>query len=155
MADDFDKNIVDPSEHKEGSDKQDKDILQWFKDNLHHLAEDVYHEHKDKLQNALQSLKDWLSSQEEKVQEDTINELSQLRSSIEKLDGNVKEPRVDVAPEVMSSQSHFDRSEQAKKGIEQSYENINTMIQEAPNDTNPIAAVIGRLMGKILKTEKT
>jgi hypothetical protein len=56
---------------------------------------------------------------------------------------------------VISSQSHFDRSEQAQKGIEQSYENINTMIQEAPNDTNPIAAVIGRLMDKILKTEKT
>lgn len=149
MAEGFDKNILDPSEkNKEGEDNN-KDILDWFKDNLQHLAQDIYHEYKDKLDNALQSLKNWLSLQEQKVQKDTINELSQLRSSIEK----VIISNNSVSWEIPLSWSTFDRSEQAQKGIRQSYQHIDAMIQSSPNDTNPIAAVVGRLMKKIIETE--
>lgn len=151
MADDFDKNSVNPSEKSKEESDDNKDILVWFKDNLQHLAQDVYDQSKDTLDNALKSLKNWLSLQEDSVQKETINELSQLRSSIEKVrkwDDVVSSVDVPV-PHADS----FKRSPAAQKGIEKSYKNIENMIAAASDDKNPIAAVLGLWMQKILDTE--
>jgi hypothetical protein len=53
-----------------------------------------------------------------------------------------------LPPEIKTAINQLDRPE-AKKGIEQSYTAIDQTIKNSPNDKNPVARVIGKIINRI------
>lgn len=147
MSEKFDKKKVSPEENQKNPENK---LLSQFKNNLSHLASEVKNTSRAAFDKALQSLEKWLLSQKKEVQNQVVDDLNTLRSSVS-ISKRIEKKWI-WSYETNSSDP-LSRSLSVNKEILAASTSISLMIKQSDQDTNPIASIIGRWMQKILNTE--
>jgi hypothetical protein len=105
----------------------------------------------------LQSLQEWLLSQKEEVQKNTVDALWDLRALVDSnLDSNKgKIRRKDNRNLVWNTRSFsaYDRNLVVQESIAEAAKNVSDLIALADKDRDLIASLVWKLMLKILRTE--
>ncbi len=147
MVDDFDKNIIDPSEMGNENPDSDADIIKNSKNTLRYLRNEIQNRISSEVKNAneslwkaLQSLDKWLLWEKEKTHKEIHDDLAILHREL-----------------MANSSSHnsMDRPDSVVREVAMAASGLqNHILLEAARDADPLASAVGKLMQFVLKTEK-